>query len=112
MSSSSLISGVALLALNQSLIKEILLTCSRSLQFVTITDGEPTGPGERMETTRNVIARAKDYLSTLPYGAGSVAFMFAQVLIAHHCNSSPQVWLFTLHILNLLIKTQKDATKQ
>lgn len=47
---------------------------------MTITDGEPTGPGERMETTRNVIARAKDYLSTLPYGAGSTAFMFAQVL--------------------------------
>ena len=111
MSSSSLLSRVALFALNQSLIKEILLTCSRSLQFVTITDGEPTGPGERMETTRNVIARAKDYLSTLPYGAGSVAFMFAQVLIAH-CNSSPHFWLFTLHILNFLIKTQKDATKQ
>lgn len=46
---------------------------------ITITDGEPTGPGERMETTRNVIIRAKEYLSTLPYGAGSIAFMFAQV---------------------------------
>ena len=50
-----------------------------ALQFVTITDGEPTGPGERLDTTRNVIKRAKDYLGTLPYGSGSAAFMFAQV---------------------------------
>lgn len=32
-----------------------------------------------MDSTRNVIKRAKDYLGTLPYGPGSAAFMFAQV---------------------------------
>lgn len=48
------------------------------MQIITITDGEPTGPGEQQTTTRNVILRAKDYLGTLPYGSSSVSFMFAQ----------------------------------
>lgn len=43
---------------------------------ICITDGEPTG--EPRDTVRQVVMNAKAQLQNTPYGAGAVAFQFAQ----------------------------------
>lgn len=54
---------------------------SRSLRkpvlVITITDGEPTG--EPSDAVKSAIKNAKKTLTATPYGAGAVAFQFAQV---------------------------------
>ena len=52
-------------------------TMQKPVLVICITDGEPTG--EPKDTVRQVIMAAKNQLSSTPYGAGAVAFQFAQV---------------------------------
>jgi uncharacterized protein YegL len=52
-------------------------TMQKPVLVICITDGEPTG--EPKDTVRQVIMAAKNQLSNTPYGAGAVAFQFAQV---------------------------------
>lgn len=69
--------------LNQKVIQPFLMggIQSRNLQkpilVIIITDGEPTG--EPQSTVAQVIKNAKNMSMNSPYGAGAIAFEFAQV---------------------------------